>query len=48
MDHTADDIASAPLPTAKTLRTRTNLIAQFGRFLAINLKMAKIIRKEHR
>ena len=48
MDHTADDIASATLPTAKTLGARTSLIAQFGRFLAINLKMVKIIRKEHR
>jgi hypothetical protein len=48
MDHTDDDIANAPLPTAKTVRARKNLIAQFGRFLAINLKMAKIIRKEHR
>ncbi len=47
MDHTADDIASAPLPTAKTLRDRTNLLVQFERFLAINLKMAKIIRKGH-
>jgi hypothetical protein len=48
MDHTADDIASAPLPTAKTLRVRSNLVAHFGRFIAINLKMARIIRKEHR
>jgi hypothetical protein len=48
MDHTAEDIASAPLPTAKTLRVRSNLVSQFGRFLAINLKMARIIRKEHR
>jgi len=48
MDHTADDIANAPFPTAKTLRARTSLIAQVGRFLAINLKMAKIIRKERR
>ena len=48
MDHTADDIASAPLPTAKILRARKNLLVQFERFLAINLKMAKIIRKEHR
>jgi hypothetical protein len=48
MDHTADDIGSAPLPTARTLRVRKSLIAQFGRFLAINLKMAKIIWKEHR
>ena len=48
MDHTDASIANAPLPTAKTLRARTNLIAQLGRFFAINLKMAKIIRKEHR
>ncbi len=48
MDHTADDIAAAPLPTPKTLRARSNLVVQFERFLAINLKMAKIIRKEHR
>ena len=48
MDHTAVDIASAPLPTAKTLRARKNLFIQFGRFLAINTKMLKIIRKEHR
>ena len=47
MDHTAADIASAPLPTAKTLRARSNLIVQIERFLVINLKMAKIIRKEH-
>jgi hypothetical protein len=30
------------------LRARKNLIIQFGRFLAINTKMLKIIRKEHR
>jgi len=48
MDHTTHDIASAPLPTAKTLRARTGLLVQFERFLAINLKMAKIIRKERR
>ena len=48
MDHTTDDIARAPLPTAKTLRARTSLLIQFERFLAINLKMEKIIRKEHR
>jgi hypothetical protein len=48
MDHTTDDIANAPLPTAQTLRARTSLVAQFGRFLAINLKMLNIIRKERR
>jgi len=48
MDDTDASIANAPLPTARTLWARTNLIAQLGRFFAINLKMAKIIRKEHR
>jgi hypothetical protein len=48
MHDTDADIASAPLPTAKTLRARKNLVVQFGRFLAINTKMLKIIRKEHR
>ena len=32
----------------RPLRARKNLFIQFGRFLAINLKMLKIIRKEHR
>ena len=36
MDNTDANIASAPLPTANTLRARKNLIIQFGRFLAIN------------
>ncbi len=48
MDDTAADIASAPLPTPKTLRARKNLLIQLGRFMAINTKMVKIIRKEHR
>jgi len=47
MDHTAEDIAQAPLPTPGTLRARSSLITQFARFLAINLKMVRIIRKEH-
>ena len=48
MDSTDSDIASAPLPTEKTLRARKNLLVQSGRFLAINAKMLKIIRKERR
>jgi hypothetical protein len=48
MDTTQSDIERAPLPTAKTLRARQGLLVQVGRFIAINLKMAKIIRKEHR
>ncbi|HVA09653.1 MAG TPA: hypothetical protein VNG12_23255 [Acidimicrobiales bacterium] len=48
MDNTEAHIASAPLPTDKTLRARKNLLIQFGRFVAINVKMLKIIQKEHR
>ncbi len=48
MDDTDATIASAPLSTAKTLRARKNLVIQFGRFVAINMKMVKIIRKENR
>ena len=48
MDQTDANIAGAPLPTARTLRARRNLIFQFARFLAINTKMLRIIRKEHR
>jgi len=48
MDNTEANIESAPLPTDKTLRARKNLLIQFGRFVAINVKMLKIIQKEHR
>ena len=46
MDNTEANVASAPLPTAKTLRARKNLFIQLERFAAINLKMARIIRRE--
>lgn len=46
MDNADSSIASAPLPTSRTLRTRTNLLFQLFRFVAINLKMLKILRKE--
>lgn len=46
MDTTDDSIASAPLPTSATLRARGSILTQLFRFLAINLKMFKIIRKE--
>jgi hypothetical protein len=44
---TADRIASAPLPTPRTLRRRQNVLLQLGRFAAINLKMIAIIRRGH-
>lgn len=47
-DTLADDsIASAPLPTSKTLRRRRNLVIQFVRFVAINLKMMRVIARGH-
>ena len=39
-------IAAAPLPTARTLRWRSNLIVQTWRFARINLRMLHIIRKD--
>jgi hypothetical protein len=48
MDDTEANIARAPLPTDKTLRARKNLFIQFGRFVAINTKMVRVIRKAHR
>ena len=48
MDESKRNIACAPLPTDRTLRARKNLVVQLGRFVVINLKMAKIIRMEHR
>ena len=48
MDDTEANIARAPLATDKTLRARKNLLIQFERFVVINTKMLKIIRKERR
>ena len=48
MDHEDAAVAAAPLPTPRTVRSRTSLPVQAWRFVAINLRMAKIIRKGHR
>jgi len=40
-------IAQAPLPTGKTLRARKNVFLQCFRFISINVKMIKMIRKGH-
>jgi len=40
-------ISHAPLPTEKTVRSRTALPTQLMRFGAINLRMIKIILKGH-
>ena len=47
MENINDSIAQAPLPTEKTLRFRKNVVFQFWRFVAINIKMLKLIRKGH-
>ena len=47
MDSIDDRIAAAPLPTAKTVAQRTNLLIQLFRFIAINLKMVRVIYKSH-
>lgn len=47
MENPNEAIAQAPLPTAKTLRFRKSVPIQFWRFMAINFKMIKMIRKGH-
>lgn len=42
-----ESIASAPLPTERTLRRRRNLLVQAVRFVAINLKMIRVIARGH-
>jgi hypothetical protein len=44
---TTESIASAPLPTARTLRMRRSLPYQLVRLVAINIKMIKIITRGH-
>jgi hypothetical protein len=45
MDDAEKSIASAPLPTEKTLRRRKNLFLQAWRFAALNLRMLTMITK---
>jgi len=47
MDPVTDSIAAAPLPTESTLKRRANLPFQLYRFLAINLKMVRVILRGH-
>lgn len=47
MENPNEIIAQAPLPTEKTLKFRKNLLIQFWRFIVLNLKMIKMIRKGH-
>lgn len=47
MSNIDERIASAPLPTDKTLRHRSSLPVQAWRFAVINLRMVRMIRKGH-
>jgi len=47
MDNAEKSIANAPLPTSATLRTRKNVFVQSWRFIAINIRMIKMILKGH-
>jgi hypothetical protein len=39
------DLSGAPLPTQKTLRQRKNIPLQLWRFIALNIRMVKMIMK---
>ena len=48
MDMAAEQlIAGAPMPTPATLSHRKNFFYQLVRFVAINLKMIRVIRSSH-
>jgi hypothetical protein len=47
MDAMEERIGQAALPTAGTIASRTNLLTQTVRFMAINWKMIRIIFKSH-
>lgn len=41
------DLSTAPLPTESTVRRRTNLPIQLGRFAVLNLRILKMALKGH-
>ena len=47
MNTAEEHIASAPLPTERTLLLRSNIPFQLWRFAVINLRMLRMIRKGH-
>lgn len=47
MEDLNESIARAPLPTERTLKQRKSLPIQAMRFIVINMKMIKMIRKGH-
>ncbi len=47
MDTAEERVAAAPMPTARTLRMRSSIPFQLWRFVVINLRMMRMIRKGH-
>ncbi|WP_198955082.1 hypothetical protein [Kineosporia sp. R_H_3] len=47
MSDVDDRIATAPMPTAKTLRRRHSLPIQLWRFAVVNVRMIRMIGKGH-
>jgi len=47
MDNVNDRIAQAPLPSTRALRKRQSLPYQTGRFVALNLRMIRMVAKGH-
>ncbi len=43
----AEAVLASPLPTKRTLKHRKNVFYQFIRFIAINLKMIRVIGASH-
>jgi hypothetical protein len=37
------DLSRAPMPNVKTLKSRYNLFSQFGRFVAFNLRILRMV-----
>ncbi|HYN30742.1 MAG TPA: hypothetical protein VES95_12880 [Dermatophilaceae bacterium] len=44
-DQPVADLSRAPLPTAKTLRARQNLVVQAGRFALFNARIMRLVLK---
>jgi hypothetical protein len=40
------DLSRAPMPNVKTLKARYNLFGQFGKFIAFNLRILKMLVNE--
>jgi hypothetical protein len=48
MDTVNEQIAVAPLPTPKTLKLRKSLPVQAARFVALNLRIVRMVARGHR